>query len=104
MMCDAALRSAFISLFVPVCGWSVFMCDLTVTRLISTKLGFREGAAWWLCWDRRIKASALQRLASLLTHGHHVPMRAYSEDLRRKIVEAPSSEEWLKARPPAPSA
>jgi transposase len=24
----------------------------------------------------------------LLNHGHHVHMRAYSEDLRRKIVEA----------------
>ena len=30
----------------------------------------------------------LQCLASLLNHGHHVRMRAYSEDLRRKIVEA----------------
>ncbi len=30
----------------------------------------------------------LQRLASLLNHGHHVRMRAYPEDLRRKIVEA----------------
>ena len=30
----------------------------------------------------------LQRLAALLNHGHHMSMRAYSEDLRRKIVEA----------------
>lgn len=31
---------------------------------------------------------SLQRLAALLNPGHHVRMRAYSEDLRRKIVEA----------------
>ena len=30
---------------------------------------------------------SLQRLAALLNHGHHMRMRAYSEDLRRKIVE-----------------
>ncbi len=30
----------------------------------------------------------LQRLAALLNPGHHVRMRAYSEDLRTKIVEA----------------
>src|SRR5215212_1710517 len=63
---DAVLRSAFMSLFVLLCGMLRVLvrpdCHQNSHQNHSSEAWLQGSRYWLLCWDRRLKASALGRL------------------------------------------